>query len=148
MNHIPGERTFLDTNIFIYDVDRGAPEFKRRIAFDVIRAALAQPGYVISYQIAQEFLNVVTGKFAGFITCEHALDYLESVLRPLMLVHSSAHLFRAALEIRERYRISWYDSLIVAAASEAKCSVLYTEDLQHGMQFGGVRVINPFLQSF
>jgi predicted nucleic acid-binding protein len=53
-------------------------------------------------------------------------------------------LFREALEIRSRYQIARYDSLIVAAASEAHCSVIYTEDLQAGMKIGGIRIENPF----
>ncbi len=54
-------------------------------------------------------------------------------------------LYGEALRIRERYKLNWYDSLIVAAALEAKCDVLYTEDLQHGQRFGELVVINPFL---
>jgi predicted nucleic acid-binding protein len=44
----------------------------------------------------------------------------------------------------ERYRLSWYDSLILAAAIEAGCSVVYSEDLQDGFAAGGVKVMNPF----
>jgi predicted nucleic acid-binding protein len=47
--------------------------------------------------------------------------------------------------IQERYRLSWYDSLIVAAAQQAGCKRLYSEDLQHGQHFGAVTVHNPFL---
>jgi predicted nucleic acid-binding protein len=54
-------------------------------------------------------------------------------------------LFSDAIEIRARYRLAWYDSLIVAAAVEAECGVLYSEDLKHGMEINGVRIENPFL---
>jgi predicted nucleic acid-binding protein len=49
------------------------------------------------------------------------------------------------MAIHERYRLSWYDSLIVAAAQRAGCDRLYSEDLQHGQLFGTLRVENPFL---
>jgi predicted nucleic acid-binding protein len=70
---------------------------------------------------------------------------VNTVFRPLIVVNSSIELFREALGIHARHQISWYDSLIVAAASEAHCSILYTEDLQHGAKIGGVRIENPFL---
>jgi predicted nucleic acid-binding protein len=70
--------------------------------------------------------------------------HLSSVFRPLLGVHSSIGLSSDALRIQQRYRISWYDSLIIAAANELKCVVLYTEDLQDGAKFDGVQVKNPF----
>jgi predicted nucleic acid-binding protein len=63
----------------------------------------------------------------------------------MLAVESSLALFDEALAIHIRYKLSWYDSLIVAAALEAKCDVLYTEDLQHGQRFGDLVVMNPFL---
>jgi predicted nucleic acid-binding protein len=49
------------------------------------------------------------------------------------------------LHLQSRYRLSWYDSLIVASAIQTQCQVLMTEDLQHGQQFGDLRIENPFL---
>jgi predicted nucleic acid-binding protein len=49
------------------------------------------------------------------------------------------------MRIQDRYRLSWYDSLIVSAAQHGGCKILYSEDLQHGQQFGAVTVKNPFL---
>jgi predicted nucleic acid-binding protein len=49
------------------------------------------------------------------------------------------------LHLQSRYRLSWYDSLIVAAAIQAQCKLLLTEDLQHGQRFGDLRIENPFL---
>jgi predicted nucleic acid-binding protein len=51
-----------------------------------------------------------------------------------------------ALSVCQRHRISWYESLIVAAASEARCTILLSEDLQHGAKLNGVRIENPFLR--
>jgi predicted nucleic acid-binding protein len=137
-------RSFLDTNVFIYDVDIEAPQTKKAIAEDLIRESLASHQDVISYQVIQEFLAVSTQKFAASLSAADSRRYLETVLKPMLRVHSSIELFHEALDIRARYQLSWYDSLIVAAAAEASCSVLYTEDLQHGSKINGVRIENPF----
>jgi predicted nucleic acid-binding protein len=70
--------------------------------------------------------------------------YLSAVLRPLLAVQSSVGLYGEGLRLQQRYRISWYDALIIAAANEAGCDLLYTEDLQDGAQFEGVKAKNPF----
>ena len=75
------------------------------------------------------------------------MDYLDRVLVPLLRVHSSTELLRKALGVQSRNRFALYDSLIVAAALEAKCSKLYTEDLRHGQIIDELRVENPFLNS-
>jgi len=64
---------------------------------------------------------------------------------PLLAIHSSQALYGEALRLSGRYRLSWYDSLILAAAIEGQCSVLYSEDFQHGQQFEDLRVENPFV---
>ena len=137
-------RRFLDTNIFVYDIDADAPKTKKNIAGTLIREALTQHHTVVSYQVIQEFLAVAVRKFAATVTVPHARRYLETVLKPMLAIHSSVDLFHEALDIGSRYQLSWYDSLIVAAASEAACAVLYTEDLQHGAKINGVRIENPF----
>jgi predicted nucleic acid-binding protein len=135
---------FLDTNLFIYDVDSGAPPAKKTVVENLIESSLETHEGIISYQVIQEFLAVSTQKFAGTISLPDVRRYLEGVLKPMLRVHSSVELFRAALDIRTLNQLSWCDSLIVAAASEAGCSVIYTEDLQHGAKINGIRIENPF----
>ena len=137
-------RSFIDTNVFVYDVDATAPHSKKVIAEGLIRESLSKHRGVISYQVIQEFLAVATQKFASSLSVHDSGRYLEAVLKPMLRVHSSIELFQDALQIRSRWQISWYDSLIVAAASEAGCSVIYTEDLQHGAKINGIRIENPF----
>ena len=79
------------------------------------------------------------------MTVAEAEQYLASVFRPLMAVHSSQALYGAALRLSDRYRLPWYDSLILAAAIEGQCSLLYSEDFQHGQRFEHLQVENPFL---
>jgi predicted nucleic acid-binding protein len=79
------------------------------------------------------------------MSLELAQLYLERVFLPLLRVHSSARLYAEALALQSRYQLSWFDSLIVAAAIEAACAILYSEDLQHGQRFGDLQIQNPFL---
>lgn len=137
-------RFFLDTNIFVYSFDRSAPAKARR-ATQLIRHAVATRKGIISYQVAQEFFNVALRRFAQPMSVAEAEQYLAAVFRPLMAVHSSPALYAEALRLSDRYRLSWYDSLIVAAAVEGRCSLLYSEDLKHGQLVGPLRIHNPFL---
>jgi predicted nucleic acid-binding protein len=137
-------RYFLDTNIFVYSFDAGAP-VKAGKAMDLIRRALSTGRGIVSYQVVQEFLNVALRRFAHPMTALEAEEYFNKVLRPLLAVHSSPDLYSAALDLIGRASLSWYDSLIIAAAQEGRCDVLYSEDFQHGRKLGSVEVRNPFL---
>ena len=75
---------------------------------------------------------------------KEARAYLDVVLAPLCLVHTSIPLVERALAVRLRWGFSWFDALVVAGAMEAGCSVLYSEDLQHGQDLDGLRVVDPF----
>ncbi len=137
-------RFFLDTNIFAYAFDAQAPAKAKRAAQLIRRAADSGEG-VVSYQVVQEFFNLAFRFFPKPMTAAEAEQYLITVFRPLLAVHSSAALYIEALRIAGRYRLSWYDCLIVAAALEGQCSLLYSEDLQHRQQIEGLRIENPFL---
>jgi predicted nucleic acid-binding protein len=69
---------------------------------------------------------------------------ISELCEPIEIVHFSLGLYEGALTIFEQYRTSWYDALILAAAQQAGCAVIYTEDLHHGLQLGSLRVENPF----
>ena len=138
------DRFFLDTNIFVYSFDRGAPAKARR-AMQLIRQAAGTGKGTISYQVVQEFFNVATRRFQHPMTVAEAEQYLGMVFRPLLGVHSSQALYGQALRLQDKRRLSWYDALIVAAAIEAQCNVLYSEDLQHLQKFGDLQIVNPFV---
>lgn len=74
-----------------------------------------------------------------------AEQYLITVFRPLLAIHSSPTLYVEGLRITAKHRFSWYDSLIVAAALEAQCETLFSEDLQHGREIEGLKIHNPFV---
>jgi predicted nucleic acid-binding protein len=138
------DRFFLDTNIFVYSFDQSAPAKARRAA-QLIREALTTQKGVISYQVVQEFFNVALKKFSQPMQPADAGQYLIAVFRPLLAVHSSQALFAEALFLHTQSRLSWYDSLIVSAAIQSRCEILFSEDLQHGQRFGSLQVRNPFL---
>jgi predicted nucleic acid-binding protein len=135
---------FIDTNIFVYSFDPKSPA-KARKAAQIIRAASNTGEGIISYQVVQEFFNVALRRFAEPMTVAEAEQYLTTVLRPLLAAHSSATIFFEALRIAERHKISWYDSLIVAAALASGCEKIYSEDFQHGHKIDSLSVENPFL---
>jgi len=138
-------KAFFDTNIFVYSLD-GASAKARRCT-DLIADAIATNNGVVSYQVVQEFFNVAFRRFSPPLTLPEAEHYLATTFRSLLKVHSSHALFADAVQLHQKHRLSWYDGLIVAAAIQANCSVLYTEDLQHGQKFDNLRVVNPFLSS-
>ncbi len=137
------DRFFLDTNIFVYSFDRSAATKSRRAA-QLIKVAIDSQKGTTSFQVVQEFFNVALNRFAQPLKTEEAEQYFATTFRPLLSIHSSPALYLEALQLRSRYRLPWYDSLIVAAAIQAQCDRLLTEDLQHGQRIGSLRIENPF----
>jgi predicted nucleic acid-binding protein len=138
-------RTFLDTNILVYCFDPNQPQ-KQAIALALVAEALQRGNGIISWQVIQEFLNVATRKFTSPLTPEDAAIVLLKVLYPLCQVYPDLKVYQAALEIQQKTAYSFYDSLILAGAKQGGCGVIYSEDMQHGQQANGVRIINPFLE--
>jgi predicted nucleic acid-binding protein len=136
-------RFFLDTNIFVYSFDRNSATKARR-ATHLIRQAVSTRKGAVSYQVVQEFFNVALRRFTQPLTVAEAEQYLGTVFRPLLAVQSSQALYSEGLRLNDKHRLPWYDALIVAAALEAGCSLLYSEDLQSGRHFGDLRIENPF----
>jgi len=134
---------FLDTNVFVYSVDKSSPAKQKR-ATELVREAIASGKGIVSYQVVQEFFSVALKGFADVMSVPEAEGYLATIFHPMLAVQSSQALVADALRLYERYRLSWYDSLIIAAALEAQCGVLYSEDMRHGQTFGDLRIDNPF----
>ena len=136
-------RFFMDSNILLYGFDK--TDFRKKvIAEKLVEQALEKGSGVISYQVCQEFCNVLLHKIEPRISVADLADYLEAVVFRLIAIHSSAALFREALRIHQETQYRFYDCLIVAAALEAGVSILYSEDLQEGRRFGEMEVVNPF----
>ena len=133
---------FLDTNVLVYTFDETDPG-KRRQAETLVNESLASGSGCVSFQVVQETLNVLIRRL-GFVT-EDARRVLQQVLIPLWQVNPTAALYQDAISLQGRYGFSFYDSLVVAAALEAGCTRLYSEDLQHGQQIQRLTILNPFI---
>jgi predicted nucleic acid-binding protein len=134
---------FFDSNVFIYILD-GSQPVKRDIARQLIDDAIAADSGCISFQVVQETLRVITGKLARRASEADAAKFMRHSLQPLWRVMPSAALYQKCLEVQARWKLSFYDSLIVAAALEVGCKRLLSEDLQHGQRIEGLRIVNPF----
>lgn len=132
---------FVDTNVLIYAVGTDAESAaKRKIA----RALLDERDLVLSVQVLQEFyVQSTTATRGNGLSHEQATALIEAWMRyPTLPV--SVELMQNALASRARWQISYWDAAIVEGARLAGCSTLLSEDLQDGMNFAGVRCINPF----
>jgi predicted nucleic acid-binding protein len=138
------DNVFFDSNSLIYRFSPLEPR-KQHLATTLLREAVRRRNGVISYQVVQEVLNVGLKGAKALITVLEAALLIESFSIDFQIVPWSMLLVEQALNIKERFRFQWYDCLIVAAALESKCDVLYTEDLQHGQRIEGLTVVNPFL---
>lgn len=132
-------KVFFDTNIFGYAVDQGDPS-KFETARSLLSKDYSRGGTAISSQVCQEFFNMATKrlKHDPLVVREWiaAFDHeIVDIRRDLIL---------QGIDLSVRYKIAFYDALIVAAAMSARCENLYTEDMQHGMRFGTLQVVNPF----
>jgi len=87
----------------------------------------------------------VTRKLPFPMSAENARRFLEQILVPLWRVMPSPALYQRGLELQSHHGLSFYDALIVAAALEASCTRLYTEDLQHSQKIEGLLIQNPFV---
>ncbi|MFZ0732469.1 MAG: PIN domain-containing protein [Candidatus Sulfotelmatobacter sp.] len=133
---------FVDSNIFLYAMD-GADPRKQQIARDW-RAELWKSRLGrISFQVLNEFyVNAVRLKSGG---SGQARAEVRDLLAWNPVVVEAAVIERG-WKLQDRYQISYWDSLIVAAASAASCRFLLSEDFQNGQQMDGLEVVNPFLR--
>lgn len=134
---------FLDTNVLVYQLE-GRDTRKAAIAEDLIRQGIQSGNACISFQVVQECLNTALRKALVPLGSDDLRRYLESVLAPLLRVQPSLRLYYASLDVQSRYGFAYYDSLIVAAALDAGCTTLYSEDLQDRQRIEGLTVVNPF----
>ena len=133
---------FVDTNVFVYLHDDSAPAKKLR-ANDWITCLVRRRAGRLSFQVLQELYSVFTRKVQPALATSTAQSIIRDLTswRPIPI--DLAIMERAWL-LEGHYSLSWWDALIVAAAQTCQCEVLLTEDLQHGQEFGTVRVIDPF----
>lgn len=133
---------FLDTNIVLYAFDDSEPR-KQSIAQELLRRAV-RAECVISVQVLSEICNTILRK----MIVSHPIDLLREILEqlePVPTVCPDERMVRRAVDCRERYGVHFYDGMIIAAAERAGCKRIWSEDLNAGQEYFGVKVENPFV---
>ena len=139
------ETVFVDTNVLVYVRDRSEPEKQRRAAewmaalWDTRRGRL-------SIQVLQEYYLIMTRKLDPPRTPEEVREDVRS-LRAWHPVVTDGGVLEEAWTVQDRYGISWWDSLITAAAARSGSRWLLSEDFQDGQELAGVTVISPFTRA-
>jgi predicted nucleic acid-binding protein len=133
---------FVDTNVFLYALsDRPDEQQKAERA----RELLLNENWGWSVQVAGEFYHIATSPKRQFRLPHRAASrYVKNWLTfPTASLNPSTVL--NALELRQRFKLSYWDAAIVAAARELGCSKVSSEDFSHGQDYAGITVVNPFL---
>ena len=133
-------RNFLDTNVLVYTDDGDAPEKKER-AIALYTECRRDGKGVVSTQVLQEYFVAATTKLGVDVLVARRKTELFGRLH---LVPVGLDDIVGAIDLRRLHSLSFWDALIVRAASVAGCTRLYSEDLQHGWQIDGLEVVNPF----
>ena len=131
-------KTFLDTNIVVYLYSGDEPE-KQAAAIALIK----QNNPVVSTQVLSELANTLNRKFG--LSFDVVAQAVAEVRDACAIVPVLPDTIAQALSLAQKYRYSYYDSLILAAALSAGCETLATEDMQHGQVIeDGLTIRNPF----
>jgi len=134
------ERSFFDTNILVYTDDSVFPE-KQAIATQLLEEGWNSGNIVLSTQVLQEYFSASTRKLG--VSPEITQRKIE-LLAHLDIVSIEHNDIMQAIDIHRLHSFSFWDSLIIRMAQKTRCTILYSEDMQHGQQIGGVKVANPF----
>jgi predicted nucleic acid-binding protein len=137
-------RFFLDTNVLAY-ADDGDQPGKQAIALDLLSRGFSDPSGVVSLQVLQEYYVTATRKLG--VARGDARRKVELFAR-LEMVRLEAPDILAAIDLQALHSFSFWDALIIQAALLARCTILYSEDLQPGFRLGAMRIVNPFMTSF
>ena len=136
----------IDTNIFVYLIDEYELVKQAKAASLLERLAEETSETILLWQVAVEFGSCLCrweheGRIDRATVCEH-IEHLQATFSCIMPSESILH---DSLELSSRYSLSYWDSLLLAACADAGVDTLYSEDLDHGMTYGAVSVVNPFV---
>jgi len=137
------DRAFVDTNVLVYAHDRGAGR-RHEVAKALAQRLWHDRKGVLSTQVIQEFYVNVRRKASHPISPEEARRLVDDYLRWETVVNDGRTL-QGALDLEQRFQISFWDALILQSAKKAGTPVVYSEDLSHGQVYEGVRVVDPFM---
>lgn len=133
--------SFIDSNILVY-AEAGDEPAKQFIALALLRRLKLSDGGVISTQVLQEYANVALRKMQ--LDADHVRKQLSAHMQ-FEVVQVTPAIIQGALDMYQTRSLSFYDALIVQAASVVGCDTLYSEDLNTGEAINGVKIVNPFI---
>ena len=136
-------KAFVDTNILVYAYDRGAG-VKHERALKLVEGLWQDGNGAISTQVLQEFYVNVRRKAQQPISPQEARSLIGDYLTWKPIVNDGDAVLEA-IDAEGRYKLSFWDALVVVAAQKSGASIIYSEDFNHGRQFGSVRIENPFV---
>ncbi len=134
-----------DTNVLVYFADATEPEKQARARQLLTELRQSKPEPFLLWQVAVEFLSCLRRwELAGRITRAETVQLFEQIEESFELVLPTRTVIHTALDLNARYSLSHWDSLLVAACIDAGVTTLYSEDMQGGADYDGVRIVNPF----
>ena len=137
-----GDKVFLDTNILIYAFDL-TDEIKRKVAMGIL---CLDASLYISVQVVNEFINVLNRKIQAPADSSKMMELLQEIGSLCDISDMTFAISKQAVFMKERYRYSFWDSMIIASALENEVDILYSEDMQHGQLIDGkLKIVNPFI---
>jgi predicted nucleic acid-binding protein len=132
------DKIFCDSNIFLYAFSN-QDLFKKNISSDILTSKCT-----ISTQVINEVSNNMIRKLNFSNT--YIEKFTLSCYNKYEIINFKKTIYIKACYIRDKYNISYYDSLILSAAINSKCNILYSEDMQHNQKIEGLTIVNPFLK--
>jgi predicted nucleic acid-binding protein len=132
----------LDTNILIYAITDDESDERHQKACDLLEQ-IAHLQAIVPLQVVGEFLNVCKKRKRSSYTS--ALERADRILRMYNCIASSPPDYLRAAIMSHRYKIQYFDALILTVAARAGATVLLSEDMQDGLETSGLRVVNPFV---
>lgn len=135
------QKSFIDTNILIYAHDRSAGA-KHDRARELIERLWASGEGVLSTQVLQELCINLRRKLARPLPAEQVRRLIQDYMSWEVVVNTAESVIQA-LEIEVRYKISFWDALVLHAAESSGATILYSEDLSSGQRYGSIQVVNP-----
>ncbi len=139
---MPVPKVFVDTNVFVYAHDTTAGR-KRDIAREVVLDLWNTETGVLSTQVLQELFVSLTQKIPNPIDGRKARTILEDLCAWDVVVNDEQSVL-SAIDLKAKYQLSFWDSLILEAARRSGATTLYSEDLSNGQQVGEITIVNPF----
>jgi predicted nucleic acid-binding protein len=136
-------KVFVDTNIVLYALDRTAG-VKHQRARQIMEELWNAGSGVLSTQVLQELCINLGRKTGKAFSLDDRRRVVENYSKWETVVNTAESILRA-LDIEARYRISFWDALILQAAERAGCALVYSEDMAHGQRYGSMQVVNPLI---